>query len=187
MYGLLTQNLTTKYNILAFQYFVHRFVANGYFCSMDLKPIYEKVEDALSTIGLEPELARCEGEGQWLINREEIELYIDVWQPEEHGQWEYFKDEEPAGVFQIVAPICMLPENEAHYKTFLEEILYMNFHMFYGSFTLNKEENMVAIRFRRLVEGINRVEMIEPLESIGFYAESLQKYLIEKYKAKKIQ
>ncbi|MCB9245193.1 MAG: hypothetical protein H6606_02080 [Flavobacteriales bacterium] len=154
---------------------------------MDLKPFFEKVEDAIQTIGVDPVMARCEGEGQWLLNRGEIEVYIDIWQPEEHQQWEYFKDEEPSPIFQIVAPVCMLPEDEASYKVFLEEILYMNFHMFYGSFTVNFEQRMAALRFRRLLEGINRVEMIEPIESIGFYAESLQPYLVEKYKAKKIQ
>jgi len=157
------------------------------FAHMDLKPYSEKVEDALETIGVEPANARCEGEGQWLVHRNTIEIYVDIWQPEEHQQWEYFKDPEPASIFQVVAPVCFLPEDPGLRLKFMEEVLYMNFHMFYGSFTVNFEENMAAIRYRRLLDGINRVEIIEPIESIGFYAESLVPYLSEKYGAKKIQ
>lgn len=157
------------------------------FAHMDLKPYSEKVEDALATIGVEPENARCEGEGQWLVHRNAIEIYVDIWQPDEHQQWEYFKDDDPAAIFQVVSPVCFVPEDPALYQKFLEEILYMNFHMFYGSFTVNFQEKMAAIRFRRLLEGINRVEIIEPIEGIGFYSESLMPYLCEKYGAKKIQ
>jgi len=154
---------------------------------MDLKPHFATVEDAIQTLGIDPETTRCEGQGQWLLNRGEIELYIDIWQPDQHSQWEYFRDEEPSAVFQIAAPICFLPEDPALYKTFLEEVLYINFHMFYGSFTVNMDEKIAAIRYRRLVEGSNRVEIIEPIEAIGYYAESLLPYLVEKYQAKKIE
>jgi len=154
---------------------------------MDLKAHFKTVEDAIATLGTDPEKTRCEGEGQWLLNRGEIELYIDIWQPEEHSQWEYFKEEEPSPILQIVAPICHLPEDPALYSKFLEEVLYINFHMYYGSFTVNFQERIAAIRCRRLVEGANRVEIIEPLEAIGYYAESLAPYLVEKYAAKKIE
>ena len=59
--------------------------------------------------------------------------------------------------------------------------------MFYGSFTVNTEEAMAVIRYKRLLEGANRVEMIEPIESIGFYAENLSEYLSKKYGVKKIE
>lgn len=153
---------------------------------MDLKPFFEKVEDAIQTIGVDPEITRCEGEGQWLLNRGEIEVYIDIWQPEQHQQWEYFKDDEPAAIFQVLAPVCILPDDESKHKDIYEELLEMNFNMFYSSFTVNMDQKMIALRFRRLVEGLNRVEMIEPIESIGFYAESILPYFVEKYGAKKI-
>ncbi len=154
---------------------------------MDLKPYYEVAEDAIKTLGVDPEITRCEGEGQWILVREEIEIFIDIWQPLEHNQWEYFREDEPTAVFQVVAPVCYVPESDQDRLTFMEELLYINHHMFYGSFTVNMEEKMAVIRFKRLLEGANRVEMIEPIESIGFYAENLSNYLTKKYGLKKIE
>ncbi|MBO6517227.1 MAG: YbjN domain-containing protein [Bacteroidia bacterium] len=154
---------------------------------MELKPFYEVVEDAIQTLGVDPETTRCEDVGQWILEREDIEVYIDVWQPMEHNQWEYFKEEEPTAIFQVVAPVCYLPESKEERFAFMEEVLYINHHMFYGSFTVNMDEGMAAIRFKRLLEGANRVEMIEPIESISFYADNLSKYLTNKYGSKKIQ
>ncbi|MFT5724072.1 MAG: hypothetical protein ACI9JN_001189 [Bacteroidia bacterium] len=154
---------------------------------MDLKPFYEVAEDAIKTLGVNPEETRCDQPGQWIIGREEIDVFIDIWQPKEHNQWEYFKEEEPTAVFQVVAPVCYLPEEGENRLDFLEEMLYINHHMFYGSFTINTEESMAVIRFKRLLEGTNRVEMIEPIESIGFYAENLSSYLTKKYGLKKIE
>lgn len=154
---------------------------------MDLKPFYDIAEDAIKTLGVDPEITRCESEGQWIITRELIEIYIDIWQPQGHNQWEYFKEDEPTAVFQVVAPVCYIPDNDEDLKLFMEEILYINHHMFYGAFTVNMEERMAVISFKRLLEGVNRVEMIEPIESIGFYAENLSNYLTGKYKIKKIE
>ena len=86
-----------------------------------------------------------------------------------------------------MAPVCYLPDSEADKAKFMEEVLYINHHMFYGSFTVNMEESMAAIGFKRLLEVANRVEMIEPIESIGFYAENLSNYLSKKYNLKKIE
>lgn len=154
---------------------------------MDLKPYFVKVEDAIQTLGIDPEACRCETEGQWIVQRGDIEIYVDIWQPLDHHQWEYFRDEEPAAVFQVVAPVCYLPSTLEGKMRFQEEILHINHHMFYGSFTINDEEQMAAIGFKRLVEGINRVEIIEPIESIGYYAENLSQFLTEKYHLKKIE
>ena len=154
---------------------------------MDLKPFYDIAEDAIKTLGVDPESSRCDSDGQWIIVRELIEIYLDIWQPQGHNQWEYFKEDEPTAVFQVVAPVCYIPDNDEDLKLFMEEILYINHHMFYGAFTVSMEERMAVISFKRLLEGVNRVEMIEPIESIGFYAENLSNYLTEKYKIKKIE
>jgi hypothetical protein len=154
---------------------------------MEIKEKFAVVEDALQTIGVEPETARTEGQGQWMIERGEMEIYIDVWQPQDHNQWEYFKDDKPSAVFQVVVPVCYLPNEKELLADFYEELLYLNHHMFYGSFTVNTEEKMVAIGYKRLLEGCNRVEMIEPIESIGFYAENLSKFLSKKYRLKKVE
>ena len=93
-----------------------------YFCQMDLKPFYEVAEDAIKTLGVDPEATRCDQPGQWILGREEVEIFIDIWQPIEHNQWEYFKEDEPTAVFQVVSPVCYVPESEADRLRFLEEI-----------------------------------------------------------------
>ena len=154
---------------------------------MDLKPFYEVAEDAIQTLGVDPETTRCEEDGQWILSRGPVEIYIDIWQPQTHSQWEYFKEEEPTAAYQVVAPVCYLPEDATKLQAFMEEVLYINHHMFYGSFTVNREQGMAAIRYKRLLEGANRVEMIEPIDSIGFYAENLSNYLSTKYGVQKIE
>ena len=89
---------------------------------MDLKPFYEVAEDAIKTLGVDPEATRCDQPGQWILGREEVEIFIDIWQPLEHNQWEYFKEDEPTAVFQVVAPVCYVPESDADRLRFLEEI-----------------------------------------------------------------
>jgi len=86
-----------------------------------------------------------------------------------------------------LGPVGFMPENPAQLTQFMEELLYINHHMFYGSFTVNMQEKVAAIGYKRLLEGANRVEMIEPIESIGYYAENLSNFLSEKYGLKKIE
>lgn len=158
-----------------------------YFCAMDLQNHYDVLEDALQTLNIDPETARCEGKGQWLIQRGDVELYIDIWQPQEHNQWEYFNEDDVIPIFQVVAPVCSIPDNAADLTRFMEELLYVNHHMFYGSFTVNRQEKMAAIGYKRLVEGCNRVEMIEPIEALGYYAENLGNFFAKKYGVKKFE
>ncbi|MFT4521389.1 MAG: hypothetical protein ACI8ZN_000319 [Bacteroidia bacterium] len=153
---------------------------------MDLKPLYALAEDAIQTLGIDPITTRCEGDGQWMLERESAEIYIDIWQPVDHNQWEYFKEDEPTAIYQVVAPICKLPTDEKLRQAFMEELLYINHHMFYGSFTINVEQQIVAIRYKRITDGLNRVEMIEPIESIGYYAENLSDFLSKKYGVQKV-
>ena len=43
---------------------------------------------------LKPEQIRCENEGEYIVKRgEDTELYIDIWQPEQSSQWQYFNRE----------------------------------------------------------------------------------------------
>ncbi len=136
-------------------------------------------------LNLTPAETRCENDGEYIIKRENIELYIDLWQPKEPSQWQYFNREEIAGIYQVVAPICFYPEPE-HLPLFLEELAHLNFHLFFGSFIANSQEKVISIQYKRVLNGLNETEVIEPLEAVGYYAENLQQYLMEKYHVKKI-
>ena len=138
-----------------------------------------------SHLNLTPDQTRCENEGEYIISRDKTELYIDLWQPKDVSQWQYFNREEIAGIFQIVAPICFYPAPE-HLQQFLEELAHLNFHLFFGSFIANSQEKVISIQYKRVLNGLNETEIIEPLEAVGYYAENLKEYLAEKYHVKKI-
>ncbi len=135
---------------------------------------------------LKPDQTRCENEGEYIVKRgENTEMYIDIWQPEEISQWQYFDRENVAGIFQIVAPICKYPADE-HLAMFMEELAHLNFHLFSARFIANSEQRVVSIQYKRVLEGLNDTEIIEPLEAVGYYAENLKEYLAEKYHVEKI-
>jgi hypothetical protein len=146
--------------------------------------IFETV--AKTHLNLNAEQIRCENEGEYLIQRgEDTELYIDIWQPTETSQWQYFDRENVAGIFQIVSPICEYPADE-HLPMFMEELAHLNFHLFLAAFTANAEQRIVSLQYKRVLTGLNETEIIEPLEAVGYYAENLKEYLAEKYHVKKI-
>ena len=137
-------------------------------------------------LGVKPEEIRCKNEGEYLIIRgESTELYVDIWQPDQTSQWQYFDRNEIAGIFQIVSPICEYPHDE-HLGQFMEELAHLNFHLFSAKFVANAQQKIVSIQYKRILEGLNETEIIEPVEAVGYYAENLKEYLAEKYHFKKI-
>jgi hypothetical protein len=144
-----------------------------------------KFEKALVSMGLDPEETRCADEGQWLLYKEETEVYIDMWQPEERSQWQFNDYPESQVLFQVVSPCCYLP-NGSDRATFLEELLHLNFHMYYACFTSNEGENMAAVKFKGIAAEMSENEMIKALESVSFYSQNLSNYLSEKYGVEKV-
>ncbi len=152
---------------------------------MQIKEAISVFESSLRHFKLSPEQTRCENEGEYIIGSENAELYVDIWQPEVSSQWQYFDREQKAGIFQIVAPICQYPE-EGNLSMFFEELAHLNFHLFYGKFIANAEQKVVSLQFKRIVNGLNESEVVEPVEAIRYYAENLKEYLHEKYHVKKL-
>jgi hypothetical protein len=144
------------------------------------------VEQSLEILGINPENSRCSEPGQWLIYNGETEIYVDVWEQKEPNGWNYFQ---PEGynlhVFQVLAPICELPEASLR-TSFYEDLLENNLNLFFASFTINKEENMLAVKFRRICNALKTEDVIEAIESVGYYAESTLGILENRYGVKKI-
>jgi hypothetical protein len=142
-------------------------------------------EDSLRHFQLTAAQTRCENEGEYILGTDNAELYVDIWQPEEASQWQYFDRNEVAGIFQIVAPICYYPSEE-YLAHFFEELAHINFHLFYGKFIANSEQKVISIQYKRILKGLNEVEIVEPVEAITYYTENLKEYLHEKYKTEKL-
>jgi len=152
---------------------------------MELKALQQKFESALASMGLNPEETRCSDDGQWLLYKDETEVYIDIWQPEEKSQWQFNDHDSTQALFQVVSPTCFIPTDQNR-TAFLEELLYLNFHMYYGNFTFNEQENMAAVRFKGIAADMSEKELINALESVSYYSQNLANYLSEKYGVEKV-
>lgn len=151
---------------------------------MDFDAGSQLIESTFAFLGLNPMETRGAEPGQWIIYNGDTEIYIDFWEVEKENAWLYFETDEPVYAFQAISPICFLPENGL--ETLYEELLHNNLNMFYTSFTINREQNMLAVRFRRPAKGLTQEEIIEAIESVGYYSESTFKALEDRYQISKI-
>lgn len=152
---------------------------------MNLLNYYAIVEDTFLVLGINPEEARCAGEGEWMLQKGDTEIYIDVWVPEGVNQWQYYLAENPEPVLQITVPMAVVPET-ADFKALSLDILALNAQMYYGSFIFNPQDRMLALQYKRLATGINQREVLEPLNALGYYSENLLGLLTEKFKLIKL-
>lgn len=150
---------------------------------MDLKEQYKIVEESIAHLGVNPEDARCAEDGQWMLYRSELEIYIDVWL-EEPNEWSYHPDAHNMITFQVVCPICGLATDDKK-KFFYEDLLQMNFYIQMASFVINKNENMLTCSFKRATLSLEKKEIIEVIDAVGYYADLAWKMLNQPYKLKK--
>jgi len=129
----------------------------------------ETVELALQELGLNAEEVRCAEEGQWLLFREQFEIYLDVWNQEEVTPWNYFRPEGELAVFQVSVPVCFLPDKRT--EEFMQELLSVNMNLFYAAFTVNPTEKVVLLKHKRLADQLQVHDVVEAIEACGYYAE----------------
>lgn len=146
------------------------------------------IEQSLKTLNLDPENSRCSEPGQWLLYNGDTEIYLDLWEQKELTGWHYFQ---PEGynlhIFQVLSPICFLPEDETKHQQFFEDILENNLNLLFASFTINKAENMLVVKFRRICNALKTEDVIEAIESVGYYSESTLSILEQRYGVKKVK
>jgi hypothetical protein len=151
---------------------------------MNFESYSELIETTFAFLGLNPTETRGAEKGQWVIYNGDTEIYIDMWELDKDNSWMYFESDEPVFAFQAISPICYLPPD--HLETFYEELLHNNLNMLYTSYTINKEQNMLAVKIRRPVKGLTQDEIIEAIESVGYYSESTFRALEDRYPVVKI-
>ena len=143
------------------------------------------IESAITKMGLNPEETRGEEPGQWQVFRGAICIFIDVWKPSLNSDWNYTGTEHAVNTFQVIAPITEVPAEDKLLK-FYEELLHMNFHIYMASVIVNRRDNVLALKYKRIVAGITEAEVIEAVESTGYYAEMLADYYSKNYGVKKL-
>ena len=151
---------------------------------MELKEYYTMMEEAIAHLGVKPEEARSQDEGQWLVHRGDLELYIDVWQ-EEASEWTYHPGAHNTVTFQVVCPISRLCSDDK--RLFLyEDLLQMNFYTHFVSFVINKKEDMLTCAFKRVMNNITKSDIIEAIDATGYYADLAWKMLNQPYELEKV-
>lgn len=151
---------------------------------MDFDACTQLIESTFAFLGLNPLETRASEPGQWIIYNGDTEIYIDLWAVEKENAWLYFESDEPVFAFQAVSPVCFLPETG--HEQLYEELLHNNLNMFYTSYIINRDQNMLAVKFRRPAKGLTQEEIIEAIESVGFYSESTFKALEDRYRITRI-
>jgi len=145
----------------------------------------ETVEKALQQLGVNPEEVRCSEPGQWLVFRDQFEIYLDVWEQQELNPWNYFKPEGTLVVFQVMVPVFFVEDSQK--GALFEELLSVNMNMFYGAFTYNPNEQVILLKYRRLAENLALSDVVEAVEALGYYAEMSFKVLSEEFGLKAVQ
>jgi len=143
------------------------------------------IENAIVKMGLKPEETRGEEEGQWQVFRGAICIFVDIWRPVTNSDWNYTGIDNPVNTFQVIVPITTLPEEDKLFK-FYEELLHMNFHLYQASFMVNRNDNVLALKYKRIAEGLTESDVVEAVESTGYYAEMLSEYYKKNYGVNKL-
>jgi hypothetical protein len=148
---------------------------------------YKKiVEDGLKVLGVDLENAKGEEIGQWLIFNQQTEIYIDLWEQTQTNGWNYFQ---PEGynlhIFQVLSPICKMPDTQSLIE-FYEDLLQNNLNLLFASYTINKEENILAVKYRRICNELKLEDVVEAIECVGYYSEMTMEVMSQKYGLEKI-
>lgn len=141
----------------------------------DLHKYYRIIEDALKTIGLPPEEAKGEQDGQWNVKRGSASVWIDI----------YEIDEEKGAYFQVITPIMTVPKEVAKQNELFEELLHLNYRLFGIAFTVH--QGGVYLKAIREVEGLIETEAIHMIGRAGNYGDFYNDRLIKKYGGRKIE
>lgn len=152
---------------------------------MNFESYSELIESTFAFLGLNPLETRGAEKGQWVIYNGDTEIYVDLWELDKDNSWLYFETDEPVFAFQTISPVCLMPGSNL--ETFYEELLHNNLNMLYTSYTINREQNMLAVRHRRPAKGLTQEEIVEAIESVGYYSESTFKALEDRYQIERLK
>jgi len=120
-----------------------------------LEETRQLVEQAIATLGLNPEECRGENPGQWNLKKGQFDILVDTWVEQEQT------------LFQVLCPLCTPPEDnkEGFYAFLLER----NHGLSQVAYTLF--DGNVYLKHTREARGLTHDEIITLLSKTAFYAE----------------
>jgi hypothetical protein len=151
---------------------------------MELKDLISLVDEAIEKMGVNPADARNEAEGQWFLMNEEMPIYLDAWTVPESNPWNYFKHKEDQTIFQVTIPFCYVPTLKRN--EFLEELLTVNLNLQYGGFSMNPNENIIVLSYRKPGSALRWQDVREVIDALGYYAEMVYHVLKDEFNLKRV-
>ena len=126
------------------------------------------IEQVIRRVGVDPETARGQKEGQWNLKKGTSPVWVDLW----------FLDGETRLFFQVMSPVVPLPVVELR-AAFCEDLLRLNDKLFASTFTLR--DGHAWIKSIREADGLDASEAELTIRRIGYYGEKYRQLLQEKY------
>jgi hypothetical protein len=134
----------------------------------DMEAYYQLVEEALQSIGVDPQQAAGEEPGQWTLERSKALLMIDLW----------FVEEEGRPFFQILSPVIDLQSVDDHFGLF-RRLLEDNYRVQGSGFCLLQDA--IYLNTVRPVEEIDGTIVAELIKRTGFYSDFFIEQLQERF------
>ncbi len=130
---------------------------------LPLQEYYALVEEALRQFGLEPEKARGDEKGSWLLQKDQTPIWIDVFQ----------NPNEPWGYFQCLAPSFQLPSDTSTQCEIYQKLL-EKAHTIFGV-ALTKYKDWIYVRLIRELTNITIEEIMNIIARVGTFAIEIRK------------
>ena len=134
----------------------------------NLRPYYDLVDSSLIKMGIDPATCRVAGKpAQWDLKRGSASVWIDILWDEKAG----------AAYFQCMAPVIKVPTSAR--EVFYEEVLTLGHNLYGCGFTLF--QGYIYVKTLREVDGLDANEISATLTRIGYYADTYDDYLRDRY------
>lgn len=151
---------------------------------MELSQLIKTVEAAIRDMGLSEEESRADENGQWILLKNELPVYIDVWQDAESTPWNYFVFKNDPTVFQITIPFTHAPTLKRN--EFLQELLIVNLNLMFGKFSYNEKDNATVITYRVSGDNFKSESLSLIIDALAYYSEMAYHVLKDEFGLKRI-
>jgi hypothetical protein len=151
---------------------------------MELAALIANVESAIRTMGLSDEESKADENGQWILLKNEMPVYLDAWEDKESTPWNYFVFNRDATVFQVTIPFVLAPtlrKNE-----FIQELLVVNLNLLYGKFSFNEKDNASVLTYRVPGHHFKSEDLETLIDGLAYYAEMAYHVLKDEFGLKRI-
>ncbi len=151
---------------------------------MKIQDLITNVELAIAKMGLSESESKADENGQWVLLKEEMPVYLDAWEDSESSPWNYFVFKQDPTVFQITIPFCYAPTVKRN--ELIEELLVVNLNLLFGKFSYNPKDNIVALSYRIPGEQFNQEALQVWIDGLAYYAEMAYHVLKDEFHLKRV-